>query len=118
MRAWPATNVWPGQTKFALTAFAVAIATIIELPESFDAPGKPFLLYFIISALCALAFGHGFGLFAIATSSVLSALFFEPVHTFWLSNQKDLIDFIAFAIVGSASVLTLARIKGVYYSGC
>jgi len=117
MRAWPATNVWPGQIKFALTAFAVAIATIIELPESFDAPGKPFLLYFIISALCALAFGHGFGLFAIATSSVLSALFFEPVHTFWLSNQKDLIDIIAFALVGSASVLTLARIKASITAG-
>ena len=110
MHAWPATNVWPGQIKFALTAFAVAIATIIELPESSDAPGKPFLLYFIISALCALAFGHRFGLFAIATSSVLSALFFDPIYTLWLSNQRDLIDIITFALLGSASMLTLAKI--------
>jgi two-component sensor histidine kinase len=99
------------QIKFVITALAVAIATIIELPEFFDAPGKPFLLYFIVSALCTLAFGYRFGLFAMGASSVLSVLFFDPVYTFWLSYQKDLIDIIAFALIGSVSVLGLARIK-------
>jgi len=103
----------PRPIKFALTAFAVAIATIIELPESFDAPGKPFLLYFIVSTLCALAFGPRFGLFAIAATSILSALFFDPVLTLWISSQRDLIDIIAFALVGSASMLTLAKIGAV-----
>lgn len=88
-RAWPATDLWPRHIKFVLTASAVGIATIVELPESFNAPGKPFLLYFIISTLCALAFGHRFGLFAIAASSVQSVLFFDPVYTVWLSNQKE-----------------------------
>jgi uncharacterized protein DUF4118 len=104
--------------KFVLTAFAVATVTIIELPESFDAPGKPFLLYFIMSALCALAFGGRFGLFAIAASSVLSALFFDPVCSFWVSDHKDLIDIIGFSLIGSASVMTLAKNWGVYCSGC
>ncbi len=111
IRAWPDSDLWPGQIKFVLTALAVAIATVIEVPASFDAPGKPFLLYFIMSALCALAFGLRFGLFGIAASSVLSALFFDPLYSFWVANQKDLIEIIAFALVGSASVLTLAKIK-------
>ena len=116
-RVWPAPNVWPVQIKFALTAFAVSLATIIELPEFFDAPGKPFLLYFIMSALCALAFGHRFGLLAIAASSVLSVLFFDPVYAFRLSNRKDLIDIIAFTLVGSTGVLTLAKIGASIIAG-
>lgn len=117
MCAWPPSNVWPVQIKFALTAFAVALATIIELPETFDAPGKPFLLYFIMCTLCALAFGHRFGLLAIAASSVLSVLFFDPVYIFWLSNRKDLIDIVAFALVGSAGVLILSRIGASIIAG-
>lgn len=117
MRAWPATDLWPRQTKFALTALAVALATIIEVPESFDAPGKPFLLYFIASAFCGLAFGPRFGLLSIAASALFSVLFFDPVYSFWLSNRKDLVDIIAFAFVGSASILILARIKASVIAG-
>ena len=111
MHSWTAAQLWPGQVKFALTAFAVAIATIVELPESFDAPGKPFLLYFIMSSLCALASGLRFGLLAIGASSFLSVIFFEPVYTFWLSNRKDLLEIVAFAAVGSAGVLALGGIR-------
>jgi two-component sensor histidine kinase len=115
--AKPALDVWPPQIKCAVTAFAVAIATLIELPGSFDAPGKPFLLYFIVSSLCTLAFGRVFGLLAIGASSVLSILFFDPVYEFWLSHQKDLIEIIAFVLVGGAGVLALARVKSSITAG-
>ncbi|MGA7324533.1 MAG: histidine kinase dimerization/phosphoacceptor domain -containing protein, partial [Rhodomicrobium sp.] len=107
----PDRDAWPKEAKLAITALAVATATFIELPESFDAPGKPFLLYFIASALCTVAFGQSLGLLAIGASSVLSVLFFDPVYTFWLSNQKDFIDIIVFALIGGGSLLGLARIK-------
>jgi two-component sensor histidine kinase len=106
-----ALDDWPEEAKVSITAFAVAVATVIELPDSFDAPGKPFLLYFIISSFCALAFGLRAGLLAIATSSILSALFFEPVLSFKISNQSDQNCIFAFAAIGSANVLALARIK-------
>jgi two-component sensor histidine kinase len=107
----PATDAWPWPQKSAIIAFAVVVATIIELPESFDAPGKPFLLYFIMSVLCTLAFGVRAGLLAIAASAALSALFFDPVFSFWVSNAKDVIDIAAFAVIGSISVLALAWLK-------
>jgi two-component system, sensor histidine kinase PdtaS len=104
-------ETWPTSVKFAAAALAVSIATIVELPEAFDAPGKPFLLYFIVSALCTLTLGLRPGLFAVASSSALSALFFDPVFTFWVSNRNDLIAIVAFTAIGSASVLTFAKIR-------
>jgi two-component sensor histidine kinase len=110
-RALPGIDDWRWQIKFTVTAFAVAIATIIELPDSFDAPGKPFLLYFIVSVLCTLAFGVRAGLLAIAASATLSTIFFDPVFSFWVSNPKDVADIAVFAAIGSINVLTLAWIK-------
>src|SRR5262249_11338023 len=70
-----------------------------------------FLLYFIVSVLCTLAFDVRAGLLAIAASAALSTLFFDPVFSFWVSNPRDVINIAAFALIGSISVLTLAWLK-------
>jgi two-component system, sensor histidine kinase PdtaS len=102
---------WPKPKELAFIALALVGATLVELPESFDLPGKPFLLYSILCTLCTLIFGLRAGLIAVGGSSLLSTLFFDPVLTFRLSKQEDFISVVAFAAIASASALVLAWIK-------
>ncbi|WP_127079565.1 histidine kinase dimerization/phosphoacceptor domain -containing protein [Rhodomicrobium lacus] len=102
-------NSWPMSLRLMITGAVITSAALIQLPVAIEVPGEPFLLCYIASACCALAFGRVNGFLAIAISSVLSFLFFEPYRSLRIQYAGDLIAIEAYAVIGAISVSALAR---------
>jgi two-component system, sensor histidine kinase PdtaS len=107
LRAW---RKWPVPISAATTIAAVVAACLFQLPIERHVPGEPFLLFILVVIAATLAFGARLGFLAVGLSTILSALFFEPVGTFALWHAADLIKIELYAVLASCSVVAFARL--------
>lgn len=106
-----ATQHWPLWWRVAVTASAVVIAYLVQIPLEHQVPGEPFLLYFLIVISATLAFGSQAGFIAVGLSTLLSFRFFEPYGSVTLIHAADLIKIELYAIVGAGSVFAFSRLR-------
>jgi PAS domain S-box-containing protein len=80
------------------------------LPTNVEVPGEPFLLNFIAVVVSTCAFGRMPGFVAMAESSIVSALYFDPVYSFKLTNWADFLAIAAYAAMAALSVEAFGRL--------
>ena len=85
------TSTLPLWSKLATTGLLVTLAFFVQVPNSADVPGEPFLFFFTIVACSSFLFGAVPGLVAAAATSVLSLLFFAPQGALAISAGPDVI---------------------------
>jgi two-component sensor histidine kinase len=110
LAALKAMHRWPWWARLSVTAAALAIAYVFQIPLGREAPGEPFLLFFLVVISAALAFGRGVGLLAVGLSTFLSFFFFESNGSFPLHHAADLVRIELYALLAAASVVGLARL--------
>lgn len=86
------SSTLPLWSKLATTGLLVTAAFFVQITDSADVPGEPFLLFFTIIACSSFLFGAVAGLFAGAATSVLSLLFLAPQGTLAISAGPDVVD--------------------------
>jgi PAS domain-containing protein len=82
----------------------------LQLPIKIEVPGEPFLLNFIAVVVSTCAFGRMPGFFVVAESSIASALYFDPVYSFKLTNAVDFLAIVAYAAMAALSVEAFGRL--------
>src|SRR5262245_36139134 len=105
-----ATQHWPWWWRLAVTAAAVFIAYLVQIPLEHQIPGEPFLLFFLIVVFVTLSFGSLAGAIAVALSTLLSLHFFEPHGSFSLTLAVDLISVELYALLGAGCVFAFSRL--------
>jgi len=88
----------------------VGAACLFQLPIERHVPGEPFLLFLLVVIASTLAFGASVGFVGVALSTILSALFFEPVGSIAVWHAIDLIKIELYAVLASGSVIAFARL--------
>src|SRR5262245_29695529 len=101
---------WPLRWRVAVTAAAVVIAYLVQIPLERHVPGEPFLLYSLVVIWATLAFGPQAGLVAVGLTTLLSLPFFEPYGFFSLVHATDLIGIELHAILGAGCVFAFSRL--------
>src|SRR5262245_16640164 len=104
------TQSWPAPVRIGISTAAVAAATGLQLPIKIEVPGEPFLLNFIAVVVSTCVFGRMPGFFAVAESSIASALYFDPVYSFKLTNAVDFLAIAAYAAMAALSVEAFGRL--------
>jgi len=105
-----ATQHWPMLWRVTVTAVAVLIAYLVQIPLEHEVPGEPFLLFSLVVISATLAFGSQAGFIAVALSTLLSFPFFEPRTSFSLIHAGDLIKIEIYAILGGGCVFAFSRL--------
>jgi two-component system, sensor histidine kinase PdtaS len=105
MRAWP---LW---LRLGLAAIILGAAYAFQIPLEREVPGEPFLLFFIIVIISALAFGEYVGFLACGASAALSAHFFEPLGSIAVHHATDLIKIELYAVICALSILGVGRLR-------
>jgi two-component sensor histidine kinase len=103
-----AAQRWPLWWRVAITLTAIAAACLLQLPFEREAPGEPFLLFFLVVVGSTLAFGARVGFLAVGLSTFLSVFFFEPKGTMALRHAPDLIKIEVYAILAGGCVIAFA----------
>jgi PAS domain S-box-containing protein len=88
----------------------VAAATALQLPADIEIPGEPFLLYFVAVIASAGVLGRTAGFVAAIESSIVSALYFEPMYSLKLTYAIHLLAIEIYAAISAVSVEVLCRI--------
>jgi K+-sensing histidine kinase KdpD len=107
LRTW---RKWSLSVCLATTVAAVGAACLFQLPIERHVPGEPFLLFLLVVIASTLAFGTGAGFVGVGLSTILSALFFEPIGSFAVWHAIDLIKIELYAVLASCSVIAFARL--------
>jgi two-component system, sensor histidine kinase PdtaS len=102
---------WPLWWRVAVTASAVIIAYLVQIPLEHQVPGEPFLLFSLVVISATLAFGLQAGFIAVGLSTLLSFHFFEPRASFSLFHATDIIKIELYAIVGAGSAFAFSRLR-------
>src|SRR5262245_4441701 len=105
-----ATQHWPLGWRVAVTAAAIFVAYLVQIPLEHEIPGEPFLLFFLVVVFVTLAFGSLTGAVAVALSTLLSLHFFEPRGSFSLIRAVDLISVELYALLGAGCVFAFSRL--------
>lgn len=107
-----ATQLWPLSSRIALTATALTIVYLVQIALERQAPGEPFLLFFLVVISSTLAFGLTAGFVAVGLSTLLSIPFFEPfgAHVV-LTRAWDLAKVELYATLSSVSVVAFAQVR-------
>ena len=105
-----ATQHWPLWWRVAVTASAVVISYLVQIPLEHQVPGEPFLLFSLVVISATLAFGSQAGFIAVGLSTLLSFHFFEPRASFSLVHATDLIKIELYAIVGAGCAFAFSRL--------
>ena len=101
---------WPSSVRLAITGIAVGTTCLLQLPIENEVPGEPFLLFLVVVVASTLAFGAISGLVSVASTTILSIMFFEPYAVFTLRHAADLIKIELYAMLASCSVVAFARL--------
>jgi len=104
LRAWP---LW---IRAGVSAVGLGAAFAFQIPLEREVPGEPFLLFFILVATTALAFGERIGFLACGLSTVLSLYFFDPGGSLAIHHAADLIKIEMYAVVTATAVAGIARL--------
>ena len=105
-----ATQHWPLWWRVAVTAAAVVMTYLAQVPLEHQVPGEPFLPFSLIVISATLAFGSQAGFIAVGLSTLLSFPFFEPHGSFSLIHASDLIKIELYGILSAGCVLAFSRI--------
>ena len=95
---------WHVLVRTGMATISVVAATALQLPIEIAVPGEPFLLNFIVVAISSILFGRTAGFLAVAETTVVSPLYFEPVYSFGVVHAADLLAIEAYAVLAAASV--------------
>ena len=106
----PRAHHWPFWWRVAVTAVAVFITYLVQIPLEHQVPGEPFLLFSLVVISATLAFGLQAGFLAVALSTLLSFPFFEPHGSFSLVRASDLVCIELYAILGVGCVFAFSRL--------
>jgi two-component sensor histidine kinase len=106
-----ATQHWPLLWRVAVTAAAVVIAYLVQIPLERQVPGEPFLLFALIVITATLAFGAYAGFTAVGLSTFLSLPFFEPYGSLSLIHAMDLISIELYVLLGIGCVIAFSRLR-------
>jgi two-component system, sensor histidine kinase PdtaS len=105
-----ATRHWPMWWRVAVTAAAVIIAYLVQIPIERQVPGEPFLLFALLVICATLAFGSQAGFIAVGLTTFLTFPFFEPYGYFSLVHATDLIGIEVYAILSAGCVFAFSRL--------
>jgi K+-sensing histidine kinase KdpD len=105
-----AARHWPLWWRMTITAAAVVVTYLVQVPLEHQVPGEPFLLFFLVVISATLAFGARAGLVAVGLSTALSIPFFEPYGLLSVNHATDLIKIQLYAILGSGCVIAFSRL--------
>jgi two-component sensor histidine kinase len=94
----------------AVTAVAVLVAYLVQIPLEHQVPGEPFLLFSLVVISATLAFGSQAGFIAVGLSTLLSFPFYEQHASFSLVHARDLISIELYAILGAGCVFAFSRL--------
>src|SRR5215510_13229956 len=106
-----ATQHWPLWGRIAVTAAAVIVAYLVQIPLEREIPGEPFLLFSLVVICATLAFGSKAGFVAVGLSTFLLTPFFEPYGHFALTHARDLISIELYAILSVGCVFAFGRLR-------
>src|SRR5262245_5805474 len=107
-----ATQLWPLSWRITITVAAIIMAYLVQIALERQAPGEPFLLFFLVVISSTVAFGLTAGLVAVGFSTLLAIPFFEPFGThIVLTRAWGLAKVELYAILSSASVVAFARVR-------
>jgi two-component system, sensor histidine kinase PdtaS len=101
---------WPLWARLGVATTVLLLAYFFQIPLETEVPGEPFLLFFLVVIVAALAFGGGVGLFTVVLSTFLCFPFFEPRGSLVLNHAADLIRIELYAVLAAGSVIGLARL--------
>jgi two-component sensor histidine kinase len=101
---------WPLWARLGVTAAALVLAYLFQIPLEREVPGEPFLLFFLVVIAAALAFGNGAGLVGVGLSTFLSLYFFEPNTALALRHAGDLVRVELYTVLAAGSVVGSARL--------
>jgi two-component sensor histidine kinase len=101
---------WPLVARLTITAAALGLAFVFQIPLENEVPGEPFLLFFLVVMGATVAFGQGAGLFGVTLSTLLSVRSFQPGATFFLERADDLIRIELYALLAAGAVIGLASL--------
>ena len=105
-----ATQHWPQWWRVAVTAVAVVISYLVQIPLGHQVPGEPFLLFSLVVISATLAFGSQAGFIAVGLSTLLSFPFFEPHGSLSPFQATHLISIELYAILGAGCVFASSRL--------
>src|SRR5262245_42062793 len=105
-----AAQRWPLWARVALTAAAVIMAYLVQIPLERQIPGEPFLLFSLVVIAATLVFGSMAGFIAVGLSSFLLIPFFEPFGFFALTHAWDLINIELYAILAAGCIFAVTRL--------
>jgi two-component sensor histidine kinase len=105
-----ATQRWPLWSRVAITASAVIISYLVQIPLGDQVPGEPFLLFSLVVISATLAFGSQAGFVAVGLSTLLSLPFFEPHGSLSVFRATHLISIEVYAILAAVCVLAFSRL--------
>jgi PAS domain S-box-containing protein len=101
---------WHVVVRVVLATIAVAATTVLQLPVEITFPGQPFLLYFVAVVASASLLGRTAGFVAVAETSIVSLLFYEPIYSLKVTHTVDLVAIEIYAIVSALSVEAFCRL--------
>jgi two-component system, sensor histidine kinase PdtaS len=107
LRAMLGRSLW---IRLTITGVVLAGVCLFQLPLEPELPGEPFLLFLLVVIASTLAFGASVGFVAVASSTLLSALFFEPVGSFAVRHAADLLKIELYAILAGGCVVAFAHL--------
>jgi K+-sensing histidine kinase KdpD len=111
-----ATQRWPLGSRIAVTATAVGVAYLVQLPLEREVPGEPFLVFFLAVIGTTLAFGSNVGFVAVGLTTLLSIPFFEPLGSLALTRARDLMNVELYAILGAGCVVAFGLLHATLIS--
>jgi two-component sensor histidine kinase len=97
--------------RLATAAAAVTVTCLFQLPIERELPGEPFLLFLLVVIASTFAFGVSAGFVSVGLSTVLSALFFEPVGSFSVQHATNLIKIELYALLAGCCVIAFACLR-------
>jgi two-component sensor histidine kinase len=107
-----ATQLWPLWWRITITVAAITIAYLVQIPLERQAPGEPFLLFFMVVISGTLAFGSTAGFVAVGLSTLLTVPFLEPLGSYFvLTHAWDLAKVELYVILSSGCVLAVSRVR-------
>src|SRR5262245_49404868 len=105
-----AAQHWPLRWRVAVTASAVVISYLVQIPLGQQVPGEPFLLFSLVVISATLAFGSQAGFIAVGLSTLLSFPFFETHSSSSSIHAAPFISIELYAILGAGCVLAFSRL--------
>ena len=101
---------WPLWSRLAITGVALSLAYLLQVPLEREIPGEPFLLFFLVVLVTALAFGTRVAFVGVGLSALLSLRFFEPFATLAIHHASDLIKVQVYVVLASGCAFAVGRL--------